>query len=84
MVEKGGHFTWTKRQKKIESSPLLVGRPAIKAQFNPLTAFTKRQWGTRRQFSENICPEDDLRSRIFGTFVEKFLACLPLLGFSNM
>ena len=27
---------------------------------------------------------DDLISRIFGTFVEKFLACLPLLGFSNI
>ena len=39
--------------------------------------------GTQRQFSENICSEDDLRSRIFGTFVVKFLACLPLLGFSN-
>ena len=25
-----------------------------------------------------------LRSRIFGTFVVKFLACLPLLGFSNI
>ena len=32
---------------------------------------------------ENICSEDDLRSRIFGTFVVKFLACLPLLGFSG-
>ena len=40
--------------------------------------------GTQRQFSENICLEDDLRSRIFGTFVVKFLACLPLLGFSNI
>ena len=40
--------------------------------------------GTQRQFSENICSEDDLRSRIFGTFVVKFLACLPLLGFSNI
>ena len=39
--------------------------------------------GTQRQFSENICSEDDLRSRIFGTFVVKFLACLPLLEFSN-
>ena len=39
--------------------------------------------GTQRQFSENICSEDDLRSRIFGTFVVKFLACLPLLGFST-
>ena len=34
-------------------------------------------------FRENICSEDDLRSRIFGAFVVKFLACLPLLGFSN-
>ena len=33
--------------------------------------------GTQRQFLENICLEDDLRSRIFGTFVVKFLACLP-------
>ena len=40
--------------------------------------------GTQRQFSENICSEDDLRSRIFGTFFPKFLACLPLLGFSNI
>ena len=33
---------------------------------------------------ENICSEDDLWSRIFGTLiVVKFLACLPLLGFSN-
>ena len=29
--------------------------------------------GTQRQFSENISSEDDLRSRIFGTFVVKFL-----------
>ena len=27
-------------------------------------------------FRENICSEDDLRSRIFGAFVVKFLACL--------
>ena len=40
--------------------------------------------GTQRQFSKNICSEDDLRSRIFGTFFVKFLACLPLLGFSNI
>ena len=31
---------------------------------------------------KNICSEDDLRSRILGTFVLKLLACLPLLGFS--
>ena len=35
-------------------------------------------------FRENISSEDDLRSRIFGAFVAKFLACLPLLGFSNI
>ena len=35
-------------------------------------------------FRENICSEDDLRTRIFGTFVVKFLACLPLQGFSNI
>ena len=40
--------------------------------------------GTQRQFLENICSEGDLRSRIFGTFVVKFLSCLPLLGFSNI
>ena len=39
---------------------------------------------TQRQFSENICSKDDLRSRIFGAFVVKFLACLPLPGFSNI
>ena len=31
--------------------------------------------GTQSQFSENMCSEDDLRSRIFGTFVVKFF-CL--------
>ena len=35
-------------------------------------------------FRKNICSEDDLRARIFGTFVVKFLACLLLLGFSNI
>ena len=35
-------------------------------------------------FRKNICSEDDLGSRIFETFVVKFLACLPLLGFSNV
>ena len=40
--------------------------------------------GTQRQFSENICSEDDLRSRIFGTFFGKIIAFLPLLRFSNV
>ena len=38
----------------------------------------QRVRGTQRQFLENICSEDDLRFRIFATFVVKFLACLPL------
>ena len=46
----------------------------------PLQLLTSSR-GTQRQFLENICSEDDLRSRIFGTFFVKFLACLPLLGF---
>ena len=40
--------------------------------------------GTQRQFSENVCSEDELRSRTFGTFVVKFLACLPLLIFERL
>ena len=35
---------------------------------------------TQRQLSENMSSEDGLRSRIFGTFVVKFFACLPHLG----
>ena len=38
---------------------------------------TSKDRGTQRQSSENICSEDDLRSRIFGTFFQNFLlACL--------
>ena len=55
--------------------------------FEYFTTFSARNKavnrGTQRRFLENICSEDDLRSRISGTFVVKFLACLPLLGFSN-
>ena len=32
----------------------------------------------------NMKKEDDLKTRIFGAFVVKFLACLPLLEFSNV
>ena len=51
--------------------------------FVPAKQYGNTIRGTQHQFSGNICSEDDLRSRIFGTFVVKFLACLPLLGFSN-
>ena len=46
--------------------------------------FTTVFRGTQRILSENICSEDDLKFEIFGTFIAKFLACLPLLGFSNI
>ena len=45
---------------------------------------TQKTGAPNGNFQENICSEDDLRTRIFGTFVVKFLACLPLLGFSNI
>ena len=39
--------------------------------YNPLVVYNIFSWptvrGTQRQFSENICAEDDLKSRIFGT-----------------
>ena len=44
----------------------------------------KTVWTPNGNFRENICSQDDLRARIFGTFVVKFLACLLLLGFSNI
>ena len=46
--------------------------------------FTDFSGAPNDNFRKNICWEDDLGSRIFGTFVVKFLACLPLLGFSNI
>ena len=48
------------------------------------TAHTTPLRGTQRQFWQNNCSEDDLRSTIFGIFFPKLLACLPLLGFSNI
>ena len=41
-----------------------------------LLVVSRQIMGTQRQFLENICSEDDLRSRIFGIIVVKFL-CLP-------
>ena len=60
--------------------PNTRGFPLFEARYSGMPIIR----GTQRQFSENICSEDDLTSRIFGTFVVKFLACLPLLGFSNI
>ena len=55
---------------------------ALKAQH--IFDFPKISGAPNGNFRENICSEDDLGSRIFGAFVVKFLACLPLLGFSNI
>ena len=59
-----------------------------KEQSEPKYSLLLGQWqlrGTQHQFAENICSEDYLRSRsIFGTFVVKFFACLPHLGFLNI
>ena len=52
---------------------------AEQTQSNPVTTDTEGAIETgapNGNFRENICSEDDLRSRIFGAFVVKFLACL--------
>ena len=76
--------------------PKNVGCESHDLQINPILVLFSRHLearinkssisfrGIRRKFLDNICSEDDLRPRIFGTFVVKFLACLPLLGFSNI
>ena len=49
-----------------------------------ILVFIQSSGAPNDNFRKNICSEDDLRSRIFGTFVVKFLTGLPLLGFSNI
>ena len=59
----------------LESTGVIrLGGKTIILQGHPRSIFGKYLFG---------CSEDDLRSRMFGTFVVKFLACPPLLGFSN-
>ena len=60
------------------------GIPLIKQRRYLQRAVRQSQAHPTRQFSENICSENDLRSSIFGTFVVKVFACLFLLGFSNI
>ena len=67
---------------RFKSWTIDMSRESVTSYFTSLSSTSLR--GTQRQFLENICSEDDFRSRIFGTFVVKFLACLPLLGFSNI
>jgi len=42
---------------------------------------SQRTGAPNGNFRENICSEDDLRTRIFGTFVVKFLAYLLLRSY---
>ena len=69
---------------QFRHSRLYLRTESVSYRLLQTTAIMDMVRGTQRQVSENICSEDDLRSRIFGTFVVKFLACLPLLGFSNI
>ena len=71
-----------KDKKRGKRMQYLISKHSIKSAFCYTCIPAGR--GTQRQFSENIFSEDDLRSTIFVTFVVKFLACLPLLGFSNI
>ena len=58
---------------------LILGRETVQQVYEGYITWSCIPRGIR----ENICSEDDLRSKRFGTFVVKFLAYLPLLGFSN-
>ena len=50
----------------------------------PIVRMVHRKQGHPTSTFGKSCSEDDLGSRIFVTFVVKFIACLPLLGFSNI
>ena len=65
--------------------PLNLIKEEIQVLHDRVVAYQNLKTGAPNDnFRKNISSEGDLRSRIFGTFVVKFLACLPLLGFSNM
>ena len=72
-------------QKNMEISVFFIDLYPLCKPGNLLHIFSYRMVrDTQRHISENICSGDDLRSRILGTFVVRFRACLPLLGFSNI
>ena len=72
---------------KMENHLGLRGFPRFLHFHSNLTLWGQRenrsQGHPKTIFGQIICSEEDLRSRIFGSFSEKFIACLPLLGFSN-
>ena len=67
----------------LENLCLEIQKPCSKP-FLVVTWYRPPSGAPNGNFRENICSEGDLRSRIFGAFVVTFLACLPLLGFSNI
>ena len=71
-----------KKSRRTVNSILVIVKNKKHAQ-SPLSSSCGDEPGAPNEnFRKNICSEDELRPRIFGTFFVKFLACLPLLGFS--
>ena len=86
---------WRARARKQPHTATLYHQdkssPIVQQLIQEYVAASRVRWETNQKpgapngnFRENICSEDDLRPRIFGAFVVKFPACLPLLGFSNI
>ena len=74
-------------QRVEKFTKLILSVPIIPAYFKNIysrPAAPESTGAPNDNFRKNICLEDDLRSKIFGTFFVKFLACLPLLAFSNI
>ena len=62
---------------QFRHSRLYLRTESVSYRLLQTTAIMDMVRGTQRQFLKNICSEDDLRSRIFGTLVVKFLAASP-------
>ena len=73
-----------KKDYRSEEYLKIVRNPVHRISMTKLRLGVHTSGAPNGNFRENIFSEDDLRTRIFGTFAVKFLACLPLLGFSNI
>ena len=83
LIEEEGGISITYRLRDLDTDdcPQLIGEEGGISITYRLRLLSGAPNGNIR---ENICSENDLRTRIFGTFVVKFLASLSLLGFSNI
>ena len=82
------HSIWSGSRRAIKKAYAVFWTLCAKSSSENISDGGKTRWlrrgkkrdyirGTQRQFSGNICSENDLRSRILGTFVVNFLlACL--------